>query len=330
MVMKQYIMTIDKSWTTCRRHNSEEFWTGLQAFMEIAKRYVNSDGKVRCPCKKCLNFMCQRPDLVESHIHRYGFQAAYKKWVYHGEVDTPSPIVANVAPRTDEMTDVINDIIGEANTNEEDEDEGTDEGGSGVDKEFGELFEEVETELYPGCTWLSSLNFLAKMLHMKVLNKWTNSSFDELLEFLKFAFPKENKIPASYYEAKKKMRKIGLGYQSIHVCKNDCCLFWKENELKHNCPVCGESRWVDKNTKGKKVAHKVLRYFPLTPRLKRMYGSRHTAENMTWHANGRSTEVGMMRHPVDGSAWKDFDTKYPVFAAEPRNVRLGLAADGYV
>ncbi|GKD96269.1 hypothetical protein Tco_1380166, partial [Tanacetum coccineum] len=34
-------------------------------------------------------------------------------------------------------------------------------------------------------------------------------------------------------------------------------------------------------------------------------------------------------HPVDGKAWKDFDTKYPDFAAEPRNVRLELAADGF-
>nr|GFA59325.1 hypothetical protein [Tanacetum cinerariifolium] len=36
-----------------------------------------------------------------------------------------------------------------------------------------------------------------------------------------------------------------------------------------------------------------------------------------------------MQHPVDGKAWKDFDTKYSDFAAEPRNVRLGLAADGF-
>ncbi|GJU55598.1 retrotransposon gag domain, retroviral aspartyl protease [Tanacetum coccineum] len=50
---------------------------------------------------------------------------------------------------------------------------------------------------------------------------------------------------------------------------------------------------------------------------------------MTWHATGKCTEPGKMQHPVDGKAWKDFDTKYPDFAAEPRNVRLGLAADGF-
>ncbi|GKF59131.1 hypothetical protein Tco_0175917, partial [Tanacetum coccineum] len=50
---------------------------------------------------------------------------------------------------------------------------------------------------------------------------------------------------------------------------------------------------------------------------------------MTWHATGKCTKPSKMQHPVDGRAWKDFDTKYPDFAAEPRNVRLGLAADGF-
>nr|GFC74204.1 hypothetical protein [Tanacetum cinerariifolium] len=50
---------------------------------------------------------------------------------------------------------------------------------------------------------------------------------------------------------------------------------------------------------------------------------------MTWHATGKCTEPGKMQHPVDGKAWKDFDTKYSDFAAELRNVRLGLAANGF-
>ncbi|GJS20825.1 F-box domain containing protein [Tanacetum coccineum] len=50
---------------------------------------------------------------------------------------------------------------------------------------------------------------------------------------------------------------------------------------------------------------------------------------MIWHATGKCTEPGKMQHPVDGGAWKKFDTKYPDFAKEPRNVRLGLAADGF-
>ncbi|GKD80094.1 retrotransposon gag domain, retroviral aspartyl protease, partial [Tanacetum coccineum] len=63
--------------------------------------------------------------------------------------------------------------------------------------------------------------------------------------------------------------------------------------------------------------------------LQRLYKSSHTAKEMTWHTTGKCTEPGKMQHTVDGRAWKEFDTKYLNFAAEPRNVRLGLAADGF-
>ncbi|XP_062080954.1 uncharacterized protein LOC133785754 [Humulus lupulus] len=143
------------------------------------------------------------------------------------------------------------------------------------------------------------------------------------------AFPSPNKIPKSHYAAKRLMRKLGLGYESIHVCKHDCALFWKENAGKHKCPICGEDRWVDKNTKGKKVPQKVMCYFPLTPQLMQKYASRHISQHMRWHHEGRVKEDGIMRHPADGKAWKDFDRSNPAFAMEPRNVRLGLAADGF-
>ncbi|GJW13932.1 hypothetical protein Tco_0018065 [Tanacetum coccineum] len=49
-----------------------------------------------------------------------------------------------------------------------------------------------------------------------------------------------------------------------------------------NCPTCKASRWKDpKKTKGKTVANKVVRYFPLTPRLQRMFNTKHIAKWMT-------------------------------------------------
>ncbi|GJX54467.1 hypothetical protein Tco_0282836 [Tanacetum coccineum] len=159
-----------------------------------------------------------------------------------------------------------------------------------------------------------------------------DSIFNEMLEFFQNVFPtaKGYKLPPSYYAIKKTFKTIGLGYESIHACVNDCFLFRGDaNKDVHFCPVCNTSRWKDSNTPGKKVPKKVLRYFPIIPRLQRLYKSSHTAKEMTWHATGKCTEPGKMQHPVDGRAWKDFDTKYLDFAAEPRNVRLGLAADGF-
>ncbi|GJY83316.1 hypothetical protein Tco_0496692 [Tanacetum coccineum] len=198
--------------------------------------------------------------------------------------------------------------------------------------EFEELYASTNEELYPGCDFVTRLDFMSKFTYYKVKCKLTDSIFNEMLEFSQNVFPtaKGYKILPSYYAIKKTFKTIGLGYESIHACVNDCFLFWGDvNKDVHFCPVCNTSRWKDSNTPGKKVPKKVLRYFSIIPRLQRLYKSSHTTKEMTWHATGKCTEPGKMQHPVDGRAWKDFDIKYLDFAAEQRNVRLGLAADGF-
>nr|GEV23823.1 hypothetical protein [Tanacetum cinerariifolium] len=121
-----------------------------------------------------------------------------------------------------------------------------------------------------------------------------------------------------------------LGYESIHACVNDCFLFCGDaNKDVNFCLVCNTSRWKDSNTPGKKVPKKVLRYFLIIHALQRLYKPSHTAKEMTWHATGKCTEPDKMQHPIDGRAWKNFDSKYLDFTNEPRNVRLGLAANGF-
>ncbi|KAI0513461.1 hypothetical protein KFK09_009482 [Dendrobium nobile] len=73
---------------------------------------------------------------------------------------------------------------------------------------------------------------------------------------------------------------------------------------------------------------KVVRYFPLIPRLQRLFKTKKSAEEMIWHAKQRNID-GLLRHPADGEAWKSFDSRYPDFASDPRNVRLALASDGF-
>nr|GEV03959.1 hypothetical protein [Tanacetum cinerariifolium] len=117
------------------------------------------------------------------------------------------------------------------------------------------------------------------------------------------------KLSPSYYAIKKTFKTIGLGYESIHACVNDCFLFRDEdNKDKQICPVCNTSRWKDNNTTGKKVPKKVLHYFSIISRLQGLYKSSHTAKEMTWHATKKCTEPDKMQHMVDGRAWKKFDT----------------------
>uniref|UniRef100_A0A803Q9D4 Uncharacterized protein n=1 Tax=Cannabis sativa TaxID=3483 RepID=A0A803Q9D4_CANSA len=143
-----------------------------------------------------------------------GFQTSYEQWIFHGEEEANVADVVVDVNDIDEKHDVIDDVFTPA----------CDNNTPGVDvnrmgEYYDELFKDIEADLYPCCNWISSLNFLAKLMHLKIVGGISNNIFDQ--------------------------------------------------------------------------------------------------------------QVGVMRHPVDGSAWKEFDARYPDFVRDPRNVRLGLAAHGF-
>ncbi|GJZ30325.1 reverse transcriptase domain-containing protein, partial [Tanacetum coccineum] len=326
------VMVIDKSWTSLGKHE-KAFYTGLKKFVDDCKPLVDSAGNIRCPCKSCRLVLWVSIKHLSDHISKYGFDPSYKTWIHHGEPDLPPPppVIDNTRqPQMSDMTACLNDLSYIPLNNEQNEPTQGDIGETSNDptqakrNEFEELYASANEELYPGCDHVTRLDFMAKFTYFKVKGKLTDSIFNEMLEFFQNVFPtaKGYKLPPSYYAIKKTFKTIGLGYESIHACVNDCFLFRGDaNKDVHFCPVCNTSRWKDSNTPGKKVPKKVLRYFPIIPRLQRLYKSSHTAKEMTWHATGKCTNFDKMQHPVDGRAWKDFDTKYPDFAAEPRNAR---------
>nr|MCH9869342.1 hypothetical protein [Serratia marcescens] len=127
------------------------------------------------------------------------------------------------------------------------------------------------------------------------------------------------------------VKSLGLGYEKIDVCPKGCMLYYGPDELADTCKFCNETRYktVDSTKRSSKPRpKKTMRYFPLTGRLQRLYMSTATAKHMTWHRDVPRSD-GVLSHPADGEAWKDLDEKYPLFAAEPRNVRLGLSSDGF-
>ncbi|GJR51079.1 hypothetical protein Tco_1401600 [Tanacetum coccineum] len=333
-------MVIDKSWTSLGKHE-KAFYTGLKKFIDDCKPLVDSAGNIRCPCKSCRLVLWVSIKHLSDHTLKYGFDPSYKTWIHHGEPDLPSPppVIDNIRqPQMSDMTACLNDLSYIPLNNKQNKPTQGDIGETSNDptqakrNEFEELYASANEELYPGCNYVTRLDFMAKFTYFKVKGKLTDSIFNEMLEFFQNIFPtaKGYKLPPSYYAIKKTFKTIRLGYESIHACVNDCFLFRGDaNKDVHFYLVCNTSRWKDSNTPGKKVPKKVLRYFLIIPRLQRLYKSSHTAKEMTWHATRKCTDPGKMQHPVDGRAWKDFDTMYPDFAAEPRNVRLGLAVDSF-
>lgn len=49
---------------------------------------------------------------------------------------------------------------------------------------------------------------------------------------------------------------------------------------------------------------------------------------MTWHSRAKSN-INVMSHPIDSSAWRNGNDFSPNFANKPRNVTLGISTDGF-
>lgn len=125
--------------------------------------------------------------------------------------------------------------------------------------------------------------------------------------------------------------------KKIPACPNGCMLFWDDKVNDEICSICGASRWRvaedssqshSEISQAKKKDAKILRWFPLKPRLQRLFESSKTADLMRWHHVSRVRD-GKLRHPADALAWREFDQKFPDFASDPRNIRLALSSDGF-
>ncbi|CAL8999749.1 unnamed protein product [Prunus brigantina] len=196
-------------------------------------------------------------------------------------------------------------------------------------EQYEQLLKSANQELYPGCESFSVLTAIMELMHGKIKYRMSNLCFDYFLGVFKRMLPTDNCLPKDHRQAQKVLNGLGLGYEKIHACKNNCMLFYKEYETLDTCPICKESRFkMTSQNRTTKIPQKVMRYLPLKPRLQRLYMSTHTATDMRWHKEKR-VDDDVMRHPADGKAWKEFDRTFPDFAADPRNVRLGLATDGF-
>ena len=107
-------------------------------------------------------------------------------------------------------------------------------------------------------------------------------------------------LPKSYYQAKKILCPMGMEYQKIQACPNDCMLYRHEFEEMSKCPRCGVSRYKVKDDEecssdeNSKKGHptKVLWYLPIVPdlsvfllmetTLKNLHGTQMAETVMEW------------------------------------------------
>ncbi|XP_040872067.1 uncharacterized protein [Glycine max] len=279
---------MDRTWITAPRI-SEAYQHGVEEFLSFAQIHsATTDANFFCPCVKCVNGRRHSLDDIRSHLICDGFSPTYTKWIWHGDLVGHT---ATCPPHSIKLQtgDLMEDMIRDLGQ------EGFRECHADI---YDALQKDAQTPLYVGC-----------------------KSFN-------------NTLPKSHYEAKKILCPVGLEYQRIHACPNDCLLYRNEFVDMRFCPTCGLSRYKGNDgegTKGSATATsrpaKVCWYLPIIPRLKRLFASVQDSKYLRWHVDERRMD-GMIRHSADCTQWKTFDSLYPTFAQEPRNLRLALASDG--
>ncbi|XP_065856508.1 uncharacterized protein [Euphorbia lathyris] len=321
---------MDRSWMYGNRA-SVEFLRGLGEFSKVAIEFQSKSGSIRCPCCHCNNMRC--PDeiyVVQDHLICGGFKKNYTSWTWHGEMfdnaESSTKAVshqvgdADVENDSEVEVDRINDMMHDV------EDDFTECPGM-----YDRILSSSETPLYPSCTTFTILSAVLKLFNLKVSHSWTDKSFTELLQILKKMLPDGNEVPISTYEAKKLMCPMGMEYEKIHACRNDCVLYRNDYADMQAYPRCGVSRYKRKDNdsclRKKGVPAKVLWYLPIIPRFKRLFSDENNAKLLRWHDEGRKKD-GLMRHPADSSQWRTIDRKFKDFGQEVRNLRLGLCTDG--
>ncbi|KAB2603372.1 hypothetical protein D8674_004377 [Pyrus ussuriensis x Pyrus communis] len=277
---------------------SWDYRTRLAKFISNSLQVFSHGGNIKCPCAKCLNRFWLSNNEVEAHLIVEGMDRSYLEdsWVWHGETfgdPLPSPLLEDIFSGPSVM------------------------GGMPINNHSRQK---------------ASIPAYA-LFQNKCLYGCSESAVQASLQLLKHILPNGHSLPKNMMSTKGLLKNFMLPHQKIHAYENDCMLYWKHNSGLDVCHICGVSKYtteVDETAPSSKkiIPRKVLTYFPITPRLQRLYMSRHTSEDMCWHGFFRF-EDGFLRHPTDSFAWKQLDLKFPTFGGETRNVHLALVSDGF-
>jgi hypothetical protein len=183
-------------------------------------------------------------------------------------------------------------------------------------------------------TIVSVLAFVTHLTAIKPKFAFSSKCYKELLSQISIVLANNHRMPKDMYQSKKMVSAIGMEYEKIDACKDNCMLFYKEHKDEAKCLKCGKSRFVEViNKDGEKVtmkdAHKQLRYMLLTPQMKQLFLSKKTARHKRWHKECVRENDQVMVHLSDSEAWKALDDFDADFTRDARNVRIGLVTDGF-
>ena len=153
---------MDKSWMDKSR-GSKEYFEGVNQFVEFASPFA-CDGKILCPCVKCVNLIVQPLSVARDHCWASGMLKTYKVWKFHGELAAATPATECGSSHMQETQNLYGDFHGmlhdlcpphEMAPKPMEEGPTAQHSGEGLNddaKKFYKMIDDVDKPLYEGCT----------------------------------------------------------------------------------------------------------------------------------------------------------------------------------
>ncbi|XP_068502114.1 uncharacterized protein [Phaseolus vulgaris] len=302
------------------KHLIEEFREGVYEFLQyvISQEKFQEQGEMlRCPCIKCSCKVFKYVDQVGWDLYQEGFMPNYYWWTNHGEELPQSPPmdVASSCYGTCEQREelgrfhqMVMDHVGPSNAHcmqpesvigseymEENPDLET--------RNFFNMLAAAQAPLWEGCENHSELSASLEALSLKSDYNMSEGCFNRMVQLMGKTMPKDHRMVNNFFQAKKSVEKLGLGCTKIDCCPKGCMLYYREHCHKSitNCFICGMERYKTVTRRGieKKIVVKKMWYFPIIPRLRRLYSSMATAPHMRWIVRIKGTRLFCLIHLME-------------------------------
>ena len=226
----------------CASRLTTEYMDGVREFVRFATENADDPNKILCPCLKCCYSKRVTPNDIRVHLVCHGIDQTYTCWTMHGEEFCPkmhrkeyNMENAYEGDRFDDMANVVEEDLQDC------------------PEKFQRLISDAEQPLYDGCTKFTRLAAVSRLYKLKSVNGWTDKSFTDLLALLKDILPEGNVLPSRTYDAKQMLCSIGMDYNRIHACENDCILYCNEYASLKSFPKCNAPRYKKEDSIPKKV-----------------------------------------------------------------------------
>lgn len=232
---------------------TDEWVEQTKGFLDHAFSLPNIvvSGKIKCPCSLCRNYVSHKWQMIEMHLCREGFKENYMNWTEHGECigqDQATTLEGNEDfDEPDRMDDKLADIAGDYQLSEEEP--------TASAQAYYKMVASADEKVHDQTTH-TCLSTIARLLAIKSQYNMPSACYDDVMQLIHELLPAGSKLDDNFYRSKKTLAGLGMPYEKIDVCYNNCMLYYKDNAKKVRCDFCKTSRYENDNSK---VPRKVLR-----------------------------------------------------------------------